>query len=151
MIKGYGRAHISPRCVLKVDLIKAYDSIEWCFLQTVLQELGFPDLFVPWIIACISTVSYSILINGLPSEPFQAKKGLRQGDPLSPFLFAIGMEYLTRCMNQLKATPDFNFHPRCEKLNISHMMFADDLLLFARADEISIQMLIPLSSLKLLV
>ena len=61
LIKGYGRARISPRCVLKVDLKKAYDSLEWGFLQTVLED---PRLFVKWVMACISTVSYSIMFNG---------------------------------------------------------------------------------------
>lgn len=58
LIKGYGRARISPRCVLKVDLKKAYDSLD---LQTVLED---PRLFVKWVMACISTVSYSIMFNG---------------------------------------------------------------------------------------
>lgn len=75
LIKGYGRKHISPRCVLKVDLKKAYDSLEWSFLE----ELGFPAMFVRWVLACISTVSYTIMVNGSPTVPFRAKKGLRQG------------------------------------------------------------------------
>ncbi|XP_056697401.1 uncharacterized protein [Spinacia oleracea] len=85
---------------------------------------------------------YSILVNGHPTSPFQAKKGLRQGDPLSPFLIALGMEFLSRCMSQLKQTPDFNFHPKCERLNITHLMFADDLLFFSREDVVSVQLLL---------
>ena len=108
--KGYGRANVSPRCMLKIDLKKAYDSLEWSFLHDVMKELGFPETFVQWIFACITTVSYSILINGRPCAPFEAKKGLRQA---APFLFAIGMEYLTRLMQQLYKNP--NFHPKCEK------------------------------------
>ncbi|XP_021769703.1 uncharacterized protein LOC110733943 [Chenopodium quinoa] len=64
LIKGYGRAHNSPRCMIKVDLNKAYDSIEWGFLKIVLQELGFPMKFMGWITECLATISYSILING---------------------------------------------------------------------------------------
>ncbi|XP_056688153.1 uncharacterized protein [Spinacia oleracea] len=89
LIKAYTRAHISPRCLLKMDLRKAYDSIEWPFLRSVMIELGFPECFVGWIMSCITTVSYSILINGTPTYPFKEKKGLRQGDPMSPFLFAL--------------------------------------------------------------
>ena len=141
LIKGYTRTHISPRCLIKVDLKKAYDSIEWSYLKSVMVELGFPVCFVRWVFTCISTVSYSILINGKPSQPFRAKKGLRQGDPMSPFLFAIGMEYLTRHLQQLQNLPDFNFHPKCEKLALTHLMFADDLLMFSRADTLSVEML----------
>ncbi|XP_021733008.1 uncharacterized protein LOC110699800 [Chenopodium quinoa] len=60
---------------------------------------------------------------------------------MSPFLFAIGMEYLSRCLDELRLSPDFNFHPRCEKLNLTHMMFADDLLMFSRADSVSVKLL----------
>lgn len=134
LLKGYTRKAISPRCMLKVDLQKAYDSVEWPFLQSVLEELGFPAVFISWIMGCITSVSYSLLINGHPTTPFAAKKGLRQGDPMSPFLFALGMEYFTRCLKTMVINPQFNFHPRCEKLVISHLMFADDLLMFARGD-----------------
>lgn len=77
LIKGYSHKFITPRCMLKVDLKKTYDSVEWSFLETVLGELGFPNRVITWIIGCVSTVSYSILINGFPTLPFPAKKGLR--------------------------------------------------------------------------
>nr|XP_016455852.1 PREDICTED: uncharacterized protein LOC107779870 [Nicotiana tabacum] len=83
---------------------------------------------------CVQTVSYSILINGKPCAPFEAKRGLRQGDPLSPFLFVIAMEYLTRLLKTLKRVPNFNYHPRCEKMQIVQLGFADDLLLLCRGD-----------------
>ncbi|XP_021857904.1 uncharacterized protein [Spinacia oleracea] len=67
---------------------------------------------------------------------FKLKKGLRQGDPMSPFLFAIGMEYLSRCLSNLG--PECKHHPKCKRLGITHMMFADDLLMFSRADNPSI-------------
>lgn len=138
LIKGYNRRHVSPRCVIKVDIKKAYDSVEWHFLEQVLMELNFPSDFVSWIMGCVKGVSYSILLNGIPAPPFQAKKGLRQGDPLSPFLFAICIEYLSRCLDELKDNPDFNFHPKCERLSLTLLMFADDLLLFSRADVSSV-------------
>ncbi|XP_021745407.1 uncharacterized protein LOC110711338 [Chenopodium quinoa] len=77
LIKGYDHKFISPRCMVKVDLKKAYDSVEWGFLITVMQELGFPQRFVDWIKNCLTSVSYSILINGFPAPPPPLK--LRQG------------------------------------------------------------------------
>ncbi|XP_070038220.1 uncharacterized protein [Nicotiana tomentosiformis] len=141
LMKGYGRKGVSPRCMIKIDMQKAYDSIEWVFLEQVLNALNFPEIFVRWIMVCISTVLYSVVINGKPSVLFTAKRGVRQGDPLSPFLFVIAMEYLSRLLKTLTENPDFNYHPRCDKLNIIQLGFADDLLLFYRGDVVSTQLL----------
>lgn len=109
--------------MLKIDLKKAYDSLEWSFMESVMCEIGFPTKFAGWLMACVTLVSFYILINGIPCKPFGSKKGLRQGDPMSPFLFALGMEYLSRCLMQLKGKTGFHYHPRCAKLNITHLMF----------------------------
>ncbi|KAH0724700.1 hypothetical protein KY284_000565 [Solanum tuberosum] len=86
------------------------------------------------IMKCVKTVSYSIMINGSPSPNFQAKRGLRQGDPLSPYLFVLVMNYLTRLLKQLRIDPQFKFHPRCHKQHIIQLNFADDLLVFSKGD-----------------
>nr|XP_016444107.1 PREDICTED: uncharacterized protein LOC107769412 [Nicotiana tabacum] len=119
-VKGYGRRGISPRYMVKIDMQKAYDSIEWVFLEQVLSGLNFLEKFVKWIMSCISTVTYSIIINGSPTPPFTAKRGIRQGDLMSPFLFVLAMEYLTRLLRTLKSKPNFNYHPMCEKLRIAN-------------------------------
>lgn len=80
---------------------------------------------------CVKTVSCLFLFHGIPLELFKAAKGLRQGDPLSLYLFAIGMEYLSMMLNTLSKDPRFHFHPRFRIIN----MFADDLLLFCKVDE----------------
>lgn len=113
---------------------KAYDSVEWEFLKQVLIQFQFPGVFVEWIFQCIRTVSYTILINGYPSTPFEATIGLRQGDLLSPYLFVLAMEYFTRLLKQRRKSPNFKYHPRCAKMQLIQLSFADDLLLFSKGD-----------------
>nr|XP_009786491.1 PREDICTED: uncharacterized protein LOC104234592 [Nicotiana sylvestris]XP_016445207.1 PREDICTED: uncharacterized protein LOC107770414 [Nicotiana tabacum] len=138
LVKSYTRAQISPRCMVKIDLQKAYDSVEWIFLQQVMEEIGFPDRFIKWIMECIKTISNTVLINGESTEPFEAAKGLRQGDHISPFLFDIVMEYLNRSLTELEKKNKFQYHPRYKKLGITHMSFAYDLLLFSRVKVLKI-------------
>ncbi|RVW19551.1 putative ribonuclease H protein [Vitis vinifera] len=84
----------------KLDLEKAYDHINWDFLLTVMQKMGFGGKWAGWIRWCISTASFSVLINGSPAGFFQSTRGLRQGDPISPYLFVLGMETLSYLINK---------------------------------------------------
>jgi hypothetical protein len=86
LVKSYGRKGISPRCMLKIDLQKAYDSVEWPFIKYLMLEFGFPNKFVNWVMAVITTASYTFNVNGDLTSSFPTKKGLRQGDPISPYL-----------------------------------------------------------------
>nr|XP_009757463.1 PREDICTED: uncharacterized protein LOC104210294 [Nicotiana sylvestris] len=92
--------------------------------------------------ACVSTVSYSLLINGGLTTRFQAKKGLRQVDPMSLYLFVLAMEYLNRSLKNLKQNPDFNYHLICSKLDLVHIYFVDNLLICCREDRISILLML---------
>ncbi|KAL2532785.1 Reverse transcriptase domain-containing protein [Abeliophyllum distichum] len=85
LLRHYNRKRISPRCMVNIDLGKAYDSVHWDFLRSVLQGMNFPPVFVNWIMQCVTTTAYSIAINGNLYGFFKGKKGLRQGDPLSHF------------------------------------------------------------------
>ncbi|XP_019251156.1 PREDICTED: uncharacterized protein LOC109230079 [Nicotiana attenuata] len=132
LVKDYTRKNISPRCMIKIDLQKAYDYVEWPFVRQMLNELGFPDQFVFWIMECVQTVNYTVVINGEQSKPFNAARGLRQGDPISPFLFAIAMKYLSRLLNELKEDKMYQFHPKCAKLGFS-LKLQDCKLILGRA------------------
>nr|XP_016491587.1 PREDICTED: uncharacterized protein LOC107811215 [Nicotiana tabacum] len=138
LIKGYGRKNISPRCMLKIDIHKAYDSVEWVYVEQVMRLLGLPEKYVKWVMACISIRSYLIIVNGKRIKPFEAKRGLRQGDSLSPLLFVIAMKYLCRLLKQLGSNKNFRFHPRCAKMNLIQLGFADDLLLFCKDEKKSV-------------
>ncbi|XP_074291895.1 uncharacterized protein LOC141618709 [Silene latifolia] len=100
----------------------------------MLTGLNFPPRFADWVMKCVTTTSFSIVINGQSHGFFPAKRGLRQGDPLSPLLFTIFMEYLSRLLSEACEYTGFTYHPLCKSLKLSHLMFADELLLFFRGD-----------------
>ncbi|XP_074278283.1 uncharacterized protein LOC141601875 [Silene latifolia] len=135
----YNRSLLTPRCILKVDIQKAFDSVNWSFLTQCLQRFGFPKKFSHWVISCITTSYFSLNVNGSTEGYFPGKRGLRQGDPLSPYLFTLCMEVLSRILRQLPSYPGFSYHPKCVKVQLTHLVFADDLLIFTRGDLPSIQ------------
>lgn len=139
LVRKYARKRSSPRCMLKIDLHKAYDSISWDFLEWMIQSLGFPQQFCNWIMECVSTASFSIVLNGSIYGHFNGQRGIRQGDPLSPYLFVLCMEYLSRDLKGLTNDASFHMHPACTHDHITHLAFADDILLFCRGDMSSIR------------
>ncbi|CAH9141489.1 unnamed protein product [Cuscuta epithymum] len=142
LVRGYMRKRISPRCMIKVDLRKAYDTISWSFLDNVLRGLGFPSRFVGWIMECVTTASFSISLNGSLYGFFEGKRGIRQGDPMSLLLFVLCLEYFSRLINLKTKGSNFNFHPQCAKLGVTHLAYANDLILFSRGDTYSIEILV---------
>ena len=141
IVRGYQRLHTPPCCVMKVDLHKAFDSIHWDFVQEMLLALKFPPLFVKWTMNCISQVQFAINVNGQQGDWFRGKRGLKQGDPLSPLLFVMSMDYLSRLFKHASSQPGFGYHPHCKKMALTHLMFADDLIIFCKAEPTSIQLL----------
>ncbi|GKF22626.1 putative reverse transcriptase domain, reverse transcriptase zinc-binding domain protein, partial [Tanacetum coccineum] len=125
----------TPRCAFKVDIQKAYDTVDWEFLREVLIGFGFHTRMVSWIMECVTTTSYSICINGSLHGYFQGKRGLRQGDPLSPYLFMLVMEILMLILQRrVVDSGGFIYHRYCSKLELINLCFADDLFLFAFGD-----------------
>ncbi|KAK4383971.1 putative ribonuclease H protein [Sesamum angolense] len=101
LFTGYNRQGLPKRYALKDDLRKAYDTVEWDFLSAVLQLFGFTGTFIGWIEVCVTTPMFSVCINGNPHGFFKGSRGLRQRDPMSPFLFVLIMEVLQLMLQQL--------------------------------------------------
>ncbi|RVW24229.1 LINE-1 reverse transcriptase-like [Vitis vinifera] len=126
----------------KLDIEKAYDHVEWSFLFSVMRKMGFGEKWIRWMKWCISTVSFSVLVNGSSSGFFQSSRGLRQGDPLSPYLFVLVMEAFSSLLRKAVAG---GFVSACkarsrggEGVNVSHLLFADDTLVFCGASKVQL-------------
>uniref|UniRef100_A0A803PJT8 Reverse transcriptase domain-containing protein n=1 Tax=Cannabis sativa TaxID=3483 RepID=A0A803PJT8_CANSA len=123
---------------LKLDMEKAFDRVEWNFLLAILKHFNFLERIINLIHKCLSSVSIRFNINGSFSREIFPTRGIRQGDPLSPYLFLLCSEGLSAALcNQQRIG---NFHGISIARNapvISHLLFADDTLLFARATQTS--------------
>ncbi|XP_062085573.1 uncharacterized protein LOC133791669 [Humulus lupulus] len=132
LIKNYRRSSISPRCAIKIDISKAYDTIDWWFIEELLKSLCFLARFIGWVMTCLRNTSYLLLMNGRVQGRFKGEEGLRQGDPISPLLFVLIMDYLTRSLQLAAQGSVFRYHPMCKSLQLISLCFADDLLLFCK-------------------
>uniref|UniRef100_A0A803NTT8 Reverse transcriptase domain-containing protein n=1 Tax=Cannabis sativa TaxID=3483 RepID=A0A803NTT8_CANSA len=120
---------------IKLDMHKAYDKMEWRFLDRVLMKNGFNDKARSLIMTCVTGVSYSVLLNGSPLKKFAPLRGLRQGDPLSPFLFLLCQEVLSKLISQAEGQGRIHgIKIARDAPSVSHLMFADDTILFTRAN-----------------
>ncbi|CAN1800081.1 Transposon TX1 uncharacterized 149 kDa protein [Linum perenne] len=142
LVRMYNRTGISPRCTVKVDLMKAFDSVHWGYLFNILEAMGFPSLFLSWLKACVYSAAYSISINGGLHGFFSAKKGVRQGDPLSPYLFVIAIEGLSRLLDIEGLSRRLPYHPQCLKLKLTHLAFADDMMIFSNGSFYGLEVII---------
>uniref|UniRef100_A0A803PR65 Reverse transcriptase domain-containing protein n=1 Tax=Cannabis sativa TaxID=3483 RepID=A0A803PR65_CANSA len=107
-------------------------------MEELLVGLNFPSKFVNWIMMCLKGTSYTIMLNGRLHGKFQGKKGLRQGDLMSPLLSFLTMEYLSRRLKKETTKTIFRFHPMCKGLNLVSLCFADDLILFSKGSPMGV-------------
>jgi len=120
---------------LKLDMSKAYDRLEWDFLEAMLRKLGFSQRWINLVMQCVRTVSYSILINGRPHGSFVPSRGLRQGDPLSPYLFILCAEALSSLIKSAVSDGRISGIPISRRgIRIDNLFFADDSILFCGAN-----------------
>nr|XP_009781722.1 PREDICTED: uncharacterized protein LOC104230578 [Nicotiana sylvestris] len=108
----------------------------------MLHALNFPSRFIQWIMQCITTTKYSIAINGGIYGNIAGKRGLRQGDPISPLIFVICMEYFTRIMQHVATMQGFEYHTKCRGLKLNHLCFVDDVLLFCKGEVQSVLLML---------
>lgn len=128
--KGYG--------ALKIDMSKTYDRVNWNFLKAVLLSMNFSNKWVDWIMECVTSVQYSLLINGNPTKAFNISRGLRQGDPIFPYLFLFCTNILsialTKEENQKKIK---GIIVGRNGVSFTHLLFVDDSFFFFQNDRIS--------------
>jgi hypothetical protein len=127
---------------LKIDISKAYDRVDWSYLFGVMEKMGFDTIWIRWMRMCVTNISYHVLVNDERIGPITPGRGLRQGDPLSPYLFIICAEGMTALLKQAESNGSLHGIKVCRRApSISHLLFADDSFLFFRANENETHML----------
>lgn len=120
---------------IKLYMEKAYDRLEWDFIQEALKATSFPPKITKLIMACISTVTYQFLVNGKPSRSFKHRRGIRQGDPISPYIFILCANILSGLLhNESSANLIHGLLVARNAPKITHIFFADDNILCPRAN-----------------
>lgn len=122
---------------LKLNMSKAYEKFEWKFFKVVMLKLGFHPKWVSWIMVCVFSVTYSILVNGVPHKCAKPSRGIRHGDHLSPYLFIMCVEALSCLLLHADNYGYISSFPMGSgSLRVSHLFFVDDSLIFCKANSI---------------
>nr|XP_027067822.1 uncharacterized protein LOC113693489 [Coffea arabica] len=140
LMASIGKKARGGNVALKLDMTKAYDRMSWFHVISMLRAFGFCEQIIDMIWRLISNVWFSIIINGSAQGFFKSSRGLRQGDPLSPVLFVIGSELLSRGLNELASRRNyigFRVPTGCQA--ITHLAFADDILVFTNGSAMALQ------------
>ncbi|KAK2450768.1 hypothetical protein QL285_009870 [Trifolium repens] len=120
---------------LKIDISKAYDRVDWGFMCGILERFRFDSKWIHWMMLCVSSVNYSVLVNYEKVGPIHPGRGLRQGDPLSPYLFILVTEGLSSLIKHSVENGDLHGVKICRGAPlVSHLLFVDDCFLFCRAN-----------------
>lgn len=109
------RRKTPPRCLMKIDLRKAYDMVRLKFIIEMIHRYKFPPNFIQMVMECVTMTKFSVKVNGDKHGYFKGRIEQRHGDPMSPFLFFMVMEYLSRVLNKMTLLPNFRFYPMCKE------------------------------------
>lgn len=122
---------------IKLDMSKAYNKVEWNFLDSIMLKLGFNEQWTKLVMHCITSTTYSVFFNWEPQAPFKLSRGIRQGEPISPYLFIIVAKALSHLLYQAKIKGFLTSVPIGRGLVlINYLFFVDDNLLFCKANSI---------------
>ncbi|KAL6586072.1 hypothetical protein OROMI_002716 [Orobanche minor] len=127
--------------IIKLDMEKAYDRINWNFIFQVMTRFGFSVVWVNFIKSCSSNCWFSILVNGQSAGFFKSDRGIRQGDPLSPLIFAIAADYFSRSIDKIFDRNPTMFYKIKKNVKITHLAYADDILIFLNATKKNLHLL----------
>ena len=139
LVKNYHKDSIGARSVLKLDISKAFDTVNWSFIEDTLRTMNIPEQFIHWIHTCLSTAAFSVSVYEELEGFFPSLRGLRQGCALSPYLFVIAINVLSLALNKAAASGDIGHHPTCSQINLTHLSFADDVMVFTDGKPRSLQ------------
>jgi hypothetical protein len=121
----------------KLDMSKAYDRVEWKFLEALMLRMGFDVRWIYLIMQCVTSVQYSVIINGSPVGKIRPSRGIRQGDPISPYLFIICAEALSALIMRAERSGAISSVPSSLSMpKISHLFFVDDNILFCKSNAV---------------
>ena len=122
--------------VFKIHFEKAFDHVKWDFLDQVLEKKGFSPRWRNWMSGCLSSVSYAVLVNGSAKGWVKALRGLRQGDPLSPFLFTLVADVLSRMpLREEERNMLEGFKVGRNRIRVSHLQFVNATIFFSNTRE----------------
>ena len=122
---------------IKLDMHKAYDRVEWSFLHDMMVKLGFHEQWIQMMMACVSSVNYKVRFNSQETEAFYPSRGIRQGDPLSPYLFLLCAEGLSSLLQFEEAGGIEGIRVCRSAPSVSPLLFADDSLILMKADTLN--------------
>ena len=127
--------------LFKVDFEKAYDSVDLKYLDAVMVQMNFPTLWRKWISECVGTATASVLVKGSSTDQFAIERGLRQGDPLSPFLFLLAAEGFNILMKEVVGAQMFHGYGVGDgsEVRLSHLQFVDDTLIIGEKSWLNVR------------